>query len=471
MLFNSFDFLFFFIAFFLIYYSTHGKLRILFCLISSYYFYACWDYRFLGLILFSTVVDYFIGMKISSSSNQNIRKRYLLISLVTNLGLLAVFKYFNFFIGSFIDLFTTIGLTLNFSTLNIILPVGISFYTFQTLSYSIDLYRKEIEAEKDFTRFATYVAFFPQLVAGPIVRAKDLLPQFRSDQKFTFDNLHAGLFQTLLGLFKKIVVADTVAVIVDKVFFLPENYSVVMVTLGVVFYAFQIYCDFSGYSDIAIGIARMLGFTFPENFRTPYFSKGFSEFWRRWHITLSSWLRDYLYISLGGNRKGKWKTYRNLMLTMLLGGLWHGASWNFVFWGALHGAYLIVERNTSSLMAILPIHKFIKNVISIWTVFTLTCLAWIFFRSSDFATSMTVIKQLNPFFNPNLYSVQHLYWVLKGVIAVTLLLGVDFLHYHYNLNQKVQTSISFRYCSFLFFISSICLLGSFNGNQFIYFQF
>lgn len=471
MLFNSFEFLFFFVCFVAVYYATSGRLRIIVCLLASYFFYGCWDYRFLGLILFSTVVDFYVGLKISAASNKAQARKFLLVSLVVNLGLLAVFKYFNFFVDSLITLLHTMGVTLNFSTLSIILPVGISFYTFQTLSYSIDLYRKEITEERDFFRFATYVAFFPQLVAGPIVRAKDLLPQFRKNQKFTFENLHAGLYQTLLGFFKKIVVADTVAVLVDKVFFLPENYSFLMVLLGVIFYAFQIYCDFSGYSDIAIGTARILGFTFPENFKTPYFSKGFSEFWRRWHITLSSWLRDYLYISLGGNRNGIFMTYRNLMLTMLLGGLWHGASWNFVFWGALHGSYLVIERNTKRWTSNIPLPGFFRDAISILCVFALTCFAWIFFRSVDFSTSIIIIKQLNPFSNPYLFNIQHMYWLFKGILVILLLIGIDYFHYHYDLFMKAHYSLNFRYITFIFFISSICFLGTFNGNQFIYFQF
>ncbi len=471
MLFNSFNFLYFFLSFLVLYYATKGKTRILLILVSSYFFYGCWDYRFLGLIIFSTVVDYFVGLKINDSDSQQEAKKFLLISLCTNLGLLAVFKYFNFFISSFIGLANTVGLEFNFNTLNIILPVGISFYTFQTLSYSIDLYRKNIEVEKDFMRFASYVAFFPQLVAGPIVRAKDLLPQFKEDQRFSFDNFNLGLFQVLHGLFKKIVVADTVAIIVDKVFFLPENYSFIMVSIGVIFYAFQIYCDFSGYSDIAIGTAKILGFNFPENFRTPYFSKGFSEFWRRWHISLSSWLRDYLYISLGGNRNGTVKMYRNLMLTMLLGGLWHGASWNFVLWGALHGTYLVVERKTKVIMNELPIPQFLKNSISIIFVFVLTCLAWIFFRSVDFSNSIDILHQLNPFANSNLWSVQHLYWLIKGSIVIGLLLLVDIISSYINLKSLTLGSVSFRLSIFLFFISSIFLFGTFKGGQFIYFQF
>ena len=475
MSFNSFEFGIFFLIFFATYYLLKGKARIILCLLASYYFYAQWDARFLSLIIFSTCVDYYIGLNMAASDDVKQRKRLLFISVFVNLGLLAVFKYFNFFIASFIDTCNAIGFQANYHTLKIILPVGISFYTFQTMSYSIDLFRKQIDVEKDFFRFATYVAFFPQLVAGPIVRAKELLPQFKKDQVFTWDNFYGGIYQFLFGLFKKVVVADTLAIVVDKVFALPENYSVFIVIIGVLFYTFQIYCDFSGYSDMAIGLARILGFKFPENFRTPYFSKNFSEFWTRWHITLSSWLRDYLYISLGGNRKGVSKTYRNLMLTMLLGGLWHGANWTFMFWGLLHGLYLIFQRWLTPVVVkignVIKVPSILGSFGAILLTFSLTAFAWIFFRSPDWQTAFTVIRQMNPFMNEDLFGILHIIWVVKGLIALTLLILIDFVSLHKDFLKLSTTSPIFRTAVYTFFIIMISLLGTFQGNNFIYFQF
>ena len=345
MIFNSATFLLFFLAFLVAYALTTNQQRLGICLLGSYVFYGWWDWRFLGLILFSTVVDFFVGIQLDKTNSLTSRRWILALSLFTNLGLLGVFKYANFFIESANIAMSRSGFGLE--SLDVILPVGISFYTFQTLSYSIDVYRHTIPCENNFLRFATYVAFFPQLVAGPIVRAKDLLPQLQHDQNLQFSNFRIGLGLMIVGYFKKVGVADSLAPYVDLAFEYPMDHNSISMALAVVFYSFQIYCDFSGYSDIAIGIAKVLGFEFPMNFRMPYFSQSFSEFWKRWHITLSSWLRDYLYIPLGGNQGGFAFTCRNLMLTMILGGFWHGASWTFVFWGALHSFYLIAQRMIS----------------------------------------------------------------------------------------------------------------------------
>jgi alginate O-acetyltransferase complex protein AlgI len=343
-LFNSLLFFAFLAIVLPLYFSLKGRGQVLLCLIASYVFYGAWDWRFLGLIALSTIVDYCVALKLEASEAPAVRKRLLILSLALNLGLLGVFKYYNFFIGSFRDLLTSLGFSPGELTLEIILPVGISFYTFQTLSYTIDVYRREIRAERSLLRFATFVAFFPQLVAGPIVRASDFLPQLYVTHRFHRVRALGGAAQMALGFFKKIVVADSAALVVETVFTEPSVHTSIGLIVGVVFYAFQIYGDFAGYSDIAIGLARVMGFKFPPNFRQPYVSQSFSEFWTRWHISLSSWLRDYLYIPLGGNRHGTLATYRNLMITMLLGGLWHGAEWKFVIWGGLHGAYLILQR-------------------------------------------------------------------------------------------------------------------------------
>lgn len=472
MIFNSATFLLFFLVFLVAYALTSRQKRLAVCLLASYLFYGWWDWRFLGLILLSTVVDFCVGILLEKAKSLSSRRLLLLLSLLTNLGLLGFFKYANFFIDSANVAMASVGVSLD--SLNIILPVGISFYTFQTLSYSIDVYRGVIPSERNFLRFATYVAFFPQLVAGPIVRAKELLPQFHHDQNLRFDNFRIGLGLMIVGFFKKVVVADSLAPFVDLAFKDPQSLNSISMALAVVLYAFQIYCDFSGYSDIAIGIARILGFEFPVNFRMPYFSQSFSEFWQRWHITLSQWLRDYLYIPLGGNRGGFVSTCRNLMLTMLLGGLWHGASWTFVVWGALHGFYLIAQRIMGLRLARMPslAESRIVSACSVCIVFLLTCLAWIFFRSETFEQAFAVIQVITFEGNWNPASVSHKVIVGRAVLVVMLLLAGELLTIW--RPRVVSAIVDSPYKSMLVYsliISLIFLLGTFDGNQFIYFQF
>ncbi len=496
-----------------------GKARLLLCLAASYFFYGWWDARFLSLILFSTCIDYFVGLKLEETEVFKDRKRLLVISMVVNLGFLAFFKYFNFFIGSFQELLASVGYTGSTHSLNIILPVGISFYTFQSMSYTIDVYYKKIKVEKDFIRFATFISFFPQLVAGPIVRASDFLPQFQKDRKFEWDRITAGTGQIIWGFFKKVAVADSLAPFVDQCFDAPGGFSSLHLLIGVVFYSFQIYCDFSGYSDIAIGLARVMGFDFPDNFKTPYFSKNFSEFWTRWHISLSSWLRDYLYIPLGGNRGGslasslvigvfmflslfltgwwwliviygmscgilsrymqrsdankvKVYTYMNNMATMLLGGLWHGASWAFVFWGFLHGLYLIVQRVAGPVwnrfLDGIRTPQFIQNALSIALVYFCTCFAWIYFRAPNFDIANQVIFKIAAF---DSFGVINLFWVAKGILVIGLLIGIELLNLRFTLWKIVQQNAIFRVLSFAFLLWMIAFFGSFGANSFIYFQF
>ncbi len=472
MLFNSLPFLVFIAVFLPVYFLLKGRARLVFCLAASYFFYGWWDARFLSLIMLSTVIDYVLGLKISQTEEQPERKKMLLISVFMNLGVLAFFKYFNFFTDSFMSLMNTVGIEASWNTLNIILPVGISFYTFQSMSYTIDLYRRKIEVESDFIRFATYISFFPQLVAGPIVRASDLLPQFRKDHQFDWNEFKMGLGQVLVGFFKKVAVADSLALVVDQIFTSPAGFSSLNLVVGVIFYSFQIYCDFSGYSDIAIGLARMMGFHFPMNFRTPYFSKNFSEFWTRWHISLSSWLRDYLYISLGGNRGGTLFTYRNLMITMLLGGLWHGASWAFVFWGFLHGSYLIVQRLSSPYVTkvetALQVPKWLSNALSIALVYFLTCFAWIYFRSPDFATANTIISGIAALEGTSLVN---MFWIAQGFLLIGMLLIVEVVDTKVDLPEIAERSPVFQIASYALILWSIALLGTFGQSQFIYFQF
>lgn len=352
-------------------------------LAASYYFYAYWDYRFCGLLMLSTVVDYVVARAMEASENQSTRRRLLGVSLIVNLGVLAFFKYCNFFIESAAPLLESIGLSS--STLPIILPVGISFYTFQTLSYTIDVYRRVIPPTDHFLDFATYVAFFPQLVAGPIVRARELLPQLSEVPGWSTRRFYGGAQMMLRGAVKKVLLADRLGEMVDVVFAAPDLYSGTTVWIAVLAYTGQIYFDFSGYSDIAIGAAKMLGYRFPANFRHPYLATCVADFWRHWHMTLSRWLRDYLYISIGGNRISAWVTYRNLLITMTLGGLWHGAAWTFVLWGIWHGFALAVER----FLKISP-PKFIGWLITMAVV----VLGWVLFRSESLEIAGTVFQKM-----------------------------------------------------------------------------
>lgn len=352
-------------------------------LVASYYFYAYWDWRFVGLIIFSTLVDYWIGRALTNVASATPRRALLLASLGANLGLLATFKYYDFFVRSAQESFAFLGLELG--TLNLILPIGISFYTFQTLSYTIDLYRQRIEPCPSLLDFALFVAFFPQLVAGPIVRAAEFLPQLRRPLVRNRVDLFVGTRQFVIGLFKKVFVADNLARFVDEVFANAGAYDTATTWLAVAAYAIQIYCDFSGYSDMAIGTARVLGFRFDTNFDFPYLARSMSDFWRRWHISLSSWLRDYLYIPLGGNRRGPGRTQINLMLTMLLGGLWHGAAWTFVAWGAIHGAALVIQRGLVSIgggtrWGAGSMGKIAARLATLVVVLV----AWVFFRAASF---------------------------------------------------------------------------------------
>ncbi len=391
MLFNSTDYLLFLPIVFIIYWALNKsyKNQNILLLLASYVFYGWWDWRFLSLIIFSSFVDYFIGLKIDANTENRIRKRWLIVSLCSNLGLLAVFKYFNFFTESFAEAMSMLGWQVNALTLDIILPVGISFYTFQTLSYTIDIYRKNLKPTTHIISFFTYVSFFPQLVAGPIERASNLLPQIESVRTFKWHWFKAGIFQIFIGLLRKIAIADNLGLYVDSIYAYPEIHNTSTIILATVFYAFQIYFDFSGYSDIAIGSAKLMGFKFNRNFDLPYFSNSITVFWRKWHISLSSWLRDYLYISLGGNRKGIKITYRNLMLTMLLGGLWHGSSWNFVIWGAIHGLALSGEKFIFARKK----NKYFGAIGYVYT-FLVVLFAWIFFRAENIKDALMACRQI-----------------------------------------------------------------------------
>lgn len=382
-------------------------------MICSYLFYAAWDVRFIFLILFTTLSDFFLAKKIYCEKPLN-QKWLLSISISIDLGILCVFKYYNFFIGSFIQFANVIGLGISYQLVNTVLPVGISFYTFQSLSYTIDVYRSEIKPENSFLNYALFLSFFPQLVAGPIVKAKELLPQFKIKPIKTISEipLKLSLYYILLGYIKKSVIADNIAIISDIVFANSTIVSWSFVLLGVIAYSIQIYCDFSGYSDIAVGVAFLLGFQLPENFRLPYMATSFRDFWNRWHISLSSWLREYLYISLGGNHRGEFRTYRNLLFTMLLGGLWHGANWTFIFWGGMHGLFLTIERSFMNISTTLNVHNCFLNLVGersrtillilsklfrvLYAVFVvcMVCLLWVFFRAENFQVAYSLFSGL-----------------------------------------------------------------------------
>jgi D-alanyl-lipoteichoic acid acyltransferase DltB (MBOAT superfamily) len=400
MLFNTWEFALFLPLVLAAYYALTHRAQNVLLLGASYVFYGWWDYRFVTLLAFSTVMDYILAIKIDAAEDKAWRRRLLALSCVSNLTLLGVFKYFNFFTDSFIELTSALGLTLDAPTLRIILPVGISFYTFQSMSYTIDVYRGDLRATRRLTDFALYVSFFPQLVAGPIERATRLLPQVQHKRTVTPQQISSGVVLILIGLFRKVAIADSVAPMVSRIFANPELQSGPDLLIGVYLFSIQIYCDFAGYSDIARGTARLFGFELMENFAQPYLSASITEFWRRWHISLSTWLRDYLYVPLGGNRDGRLAQYRNLFITMFLGGLWHGASWTFVAWGALHGAYLAIHKLASGVRQARGESR--RRDLTSWPLlfvkmaftFHLVSLTWIFFRAESFGQAWTYFAGL-----------------------------------------------------------------------------
>lgn len=399
MLFNSSVFFAFYAAFFPLYWllHSHRRARTSLILVGSYVFYGAWDWRFLSLIVASTVVDFFCGLAMADRSDSKTRKRLLYLSLGVNLGALGIFKYYGFFVHSFVDFANALGWNPQPTTLSIVLPVGISFYTFQTLTYTIDIYRRELEPTKDFVSFAAFVAFFPQLVAGPIERAGSLLPQIIDTPKFDAAQARDGAMLILWGLFKKVLIADRVAVYVDTVYAGPEAFSPLQCAIATLMFSFQIYMDFSGYSDIARGLAKTLGIELVVNFRSPYFATSLRDFWHRWHISLSTWFRDYVYIPLGGSRNGEAETNRNLLLTFMLSGLWHGANYTFVFWGLLHGIGVVVDPLSRLEKARGKLnwkeHRFAVGLGWLWTFVLVNC-AWAFFRADTIGDAWVVLSRI-----------------------------------------------------------------------------
>ena len=474
MLFNSLAFLVFFPTFFAAYLATRGRLRLWLTLVASYFFYAWWNWRLLPLLWFQTGLDFFVARRLHGMTDSSARRRLLALSLGTNLSLLGFFKYFHFGIESARLALRAVGVDVPEVTLAIVLPVGISFYTFQSMSYVIDVYRGEIEPEPSLLRFATAVAMFVHLVAGPIVRARHLLPQLRSDRVFDAEVATAGFEQALWGFFKKVAIADSLAPLVDPQFAAPALHDGVSLLLAVYLYAFQIYCDFSGYTDIALGLAKVLGYDLGVNFDRPYFATSFSDFWRRWHISLSSWLRDYLYISLGGNRRGVARTYANLLVTMLIGGLWHGASWTFVAWGGLHGLYLVGERALrpalSRGVARLRVPRWAVDLLAGLAVFHAVSFAWIFFRAQSFGAAAAVIRGIAGAGSLSFAPVQNKFLAVKALGLVALLVGVEAASLR-GLAAPLRARPGLRLASAALVLWGIALLGTFSGANFIYFQF
>lgn len=478
MLFNSIEFAFFLPLVFILYWFVFNKkLRTqnFLILVVSYFFYGWWDWRFLSLILFSSMLDFLIGVELAKSENEKKRKALLITSLVVNLGFLGFFKYYNFFTQSFVDAFTFFGYQIEASRLNIILPVGISFYTFQTLSYSIDVYKRKLVPTSDWVSFSAFVSFFPQLVAGPIERATNLLPQFHKKRIFSYSKAADGMRQILWGLFKKIVIADNCAVFVNEIFDNIELYNGSELFIGGVFFAFQIYCDFSGYSDIAIGTARLFGFDLMKNFAFPYFSRDFGEFWRRWHISLSTWFKDYLYIPLGGSRNGLLMSIRNTFIIFLVSGFWHGANWTFIVWGGLNALYfmplLLLNKNKKSQGIVSP-NSFLpslKDTFQILTTFIFTVIAWIFFRAESLSQAMLYLKKM---FSKTLVSLPEKtpLLTLSFLVFFVVCEWVQRNREHALQIEDYQFNKPLRW---LIYFSLLFLIVSFGGFQqkFIYFNF
>ena len=477
MLFNSIAFAIFLPVVFVLYwflFQKNLKARNFFLLAASYLFYGWWDYRFLSLIFISSLVDYIVGLRLEKTGESKKRAILLGISLAVNLGFLGVFKYFNFFADSFADLAALAGMKVHPSTIQVILPVGISFYTFQTLSYTLDIYRRKIRPTKDIIAFFAFVSFFPQLVAGPIERASHLLPQFLTEKNFDPEKARDGMRQILWGLFKKVVIADSCAVTVDYVFSNYTSMSGSSLLFGLFFFAFQIYGDFSGYSDIAIGTAKLFGFSLMRNFNAPYLARDIAEFWRRWHISLSTWFRDYVFIPLGGNRCSKARYIRNIIITFTVSGVWHGANWTFVFWGFLNGLYYIPlllagkQKSHTDAAAQHSLLPSIRESVQMGTTFLFTLLAWLFFRARTIGEAFDYLFRI---FSASVFTVPHIMDGAKNMALVLVLVIVTWIHrkrdHEFEISYMPVWARWIAYAAAAAFV-----LINFGGEKsFIYFQF
>ncbi|MFC0426623.1 MBOAT family O-acyltransferase [Chryseobacterium scophthalmum] len=482
MLFNSIGFVIFLPVVFLLYWfltNKNLKLQNILLLLSSYFFYACWDWRFLFLLMFSTLLDYFTGLKMQDANNQKRKRFWFWLSVAVNLGFLGIFKYYNFFAESFAETISYVGLQVNPWTLKVILPVGISFYTFHGLSYVIDIYKRRIKAESNVVDYAVFVSFFPLLVAGPIERATHLLPQIKKRRTFDYTKAVDGLKQILWGLFKKIVIADNCAEFANQIFNNSADQSGSNLALGAIFFAFQIYGDFSGYSDIAIGTARLFGIDLLRNFAFPYFSRDIAEFWRRWHISLSSWFKDYLYIPLGGSKGGNWMRIRNTFIIFIVSGFWHGANWTFIVWGALNALFILpsiimkTNRNNLETVAQGNLLPTVKEFFQMTITFTLAVFAWIFFRAENITHALSYISGI---FSKSLFSIPTITPHFPVLIIIILIIIFTIIEW---LGREQQYAIamlgtkwksSLRYAMYYAIIIAIFWFAG-KDQQFIYFQF
>jgi alginate O-acetyltransferase complex protein AlgI len=477
MLFNSFEFALFLPIVFLLYwfvFNKHLKIQNLYLLTISYVFYGWWDWRFLSLIAFSSFVDFLAGIKIQDANTTKRKKLFLTISIITNLGFLGFFKYYNFFATSLKSSFEQIGITLDTFTLDIVLPVGISFYTFQTMSYTIDVYRNKLKPTKNIVDFFAYVSFFPQLVAGPIERAVNLLPQFEKRRIFSYTTAADGMRQILWGLFKKIVIADNCAKIVNQVFNDYQSYDSISLFFAATLFAFQIYGDFSGYSDIAIGTGRLFGFNLMKNFAFPYFSRDIAEFWRRWHISLSTWFKDYLYIPLGGSKGSKLKVIRNTCIIFVVSGFWHGANWTFILWGFLHFIFVLPTilfktiKNNTSIVAENRSFPSLKELSQMILTFYLFALSMIYFRSTSIESGNNFISTIFFDFSLKMPKV----FPLKEIALILVLICIEW--FQRNREHGLEISNQNRIVKWLIYILILfatILFNSPNKYEFIYFQF
>lgn len=479
MLFNSLDFAVFLPIVFVLYWfvtAKNLKYQNLLLVVASYVFYGWWDWRFLSLIVFSSILDYVIGFRLLHEENEQKRKALLWLSISVNIGFLGFFKYYNFFVESFIEAFSLLGTKVSANTLHIILPVGISFYTFQTLSYSIDVYKKKLQPTQDIISFLAYVSFFPQLVAGPIERATNLLPQFYKKRQFHYSQAVDGCKQILWGLFKKIVIADNCAQFANSIFNDYSNHSGSTLVMGALFFTFQIYGDFSGYSDIAIGTSRLFGFNLKQNFAFPYFSRDMAEFWRRWHISLSTWFRDYLYIPLGGSHGGTWIKVRNTFIIFLVSGFWHGANWTFIVWGFLNALYflplLLTKSNRNNLNVVAENANIpsVKEFFQMLLTFSFSVFAWIFFRAENVTQAFLYIEGI---FKPSLVS-------LPTVRPTNIILLVVFFILMEWIGRRNQYAIEqfliskprvIKWGFYMLLISLLFVFRAEDQQEFIYFQF
>ena len=483
MLFNSLEFFIFLPIVFILYwfvFKKHLKTQNIILLIASYVFYGMWDWRFLSLILLSTIVDYFVGIKIDSITDKPLRKRWLWVSVFFNISLLGFFKYYNFFVDSWVDMVSFFGYEMQSTwTLKVILPVGISFYTFQTMSYSFDIYYKKLKPTKNFLSFAAFVSFFPQLVAGPIERASNLLSQILNKRTFSYEQSVSGLKLVLWGLFKKIVIADSLGPIVDDIFSNYTTYPASTLILGVTLFSFQVYGDFSGYSDIAIGTAKLFGIELMSNFKFPHFSRNVAEYWQRWHVSLSTWFRHYIYIPLGGSRGSKLKSVRNIIIIFLVSGFWHGANWTFIFWGAFHALVFIpvflMGRNTiykDSVVGQNTLFPTLAEIGQVLLTFGIVTFSRIFFRSESITDAFGFIKQILFNFSYETYEHPMGYRMVDFYVLVVL-----FVFYEYLIRKDERSPFKFKSKVMRFLIYVIIILGMLLfyddsvDRSFIYFQF